>query len=105
MASYSRSAGTKAETPEISLGSLTVTNEVLLKLESTRHLKLDQVAEMQVPELAHLLRTNNDIASRVQRLARCVPQVCARVLIASEASNSTVSPRIALIHELLWSDC
>lgn len=44
MASYSRSAGTKAETPEISLGSLTVTNEVLLKLESTRHLKLDQVA-------------------------------------------------------------
>ena len=59
----------------MSLGPLSVANEVLLKLESSRHLKLDQLAETDVRELAHLLRTNNEVASRVQRLARCLPQV------------------------------
>lgn len=67
--------GTKAETPENALGPLGLANELLLKLESTRHLKLDELAEMEVRELAYLLRTNNEIAARVQRLARCLPQV------------------------------
>ena len=70
-----RRLGTKGEAPEVSLGPLSVANEVLLKLESARHLKLDQLAETDVRELAHLLRTNNEVASRVQRLARSLPQV------------------------------
>lgn len=86
------SAGTKAEAPEVSLGPLSVANEVLLKLESSRHLKLDQLAETDVRELAHLLRTNNEVASRVQRLARCLPQV--QLLLAARSHSHTRAMRV-----------